>query len=369
LRTPLTPVLAAAGLLERDMRLPADVRQDLAMIRRNINIQARLIDDLLDLTRIERGRFELDRQVIPVPALLRDAMSIVAPDLDAREQSLELRCDLPNNCSVSGDAARLQQVLWNLLKNASKFSPVRSRIVLSATHVPGQQRVVVAVQDAGPGISTADRERIFLPFQQAEQMENSSNQVGLGLGLAIAKAIVERHDGRIYAAAPEEGVGARLVLELPTLPVSQTNAALPEGARPSGAGGRTLRILLVEDHQDTGRVIARLLKNAGHSVVHASDAASALGAFADQPFDLVVSDLGLPDESGLVLMQKLRERQPDLPGICMSGYGMEHDLQACMAVGFSEHLTKPVDMPRLHAAINRVAAGKQLQHESVPPAA
>lgn len=356
LRTPLTPVLAAAGVLAEDHRLPPDVREDLLMIRNNITIQSRLIDDLLDLTRIERGKLDLNRQPFALAPLLRDAVAIVAPDLDANEQTISIQSDVPVTCRIFGDVSRIQQVLWNLLQNAIKFSPLRSRITLAARLQPGPPpRVVITVDDEGRGISPADADRVFKPFEQIRQDRRGGGETGLGLGLAIAKAILEQHDGHITVGPNPLGRGSRFTVDLPlslaAAPVAETAATRP--ARTESPPEPGASILLVEDHFDTGRVIGRVLKGAGHDVILARDATEALRHFARGKFDLIISDLGLPDESGLVLMKKIRELQPNMPGLCMSGYGMESDLQACKDVGFSEHLTKPVDVQRLLAAIKR----------------
>jgi signal transduction histidine kinase/ActR/RegA family two-component response regulator len=357
LRTPLTPVLAVAGVLASDSRLPADAREDLAMIRRNVNLQSRLIDDLLDLTRIERRKLELNLQPCSPALLLRDAAAIAGPDLDAREQTLVVRCDVPDHWRIPGDPVRLPQVLWNLLQNATKFSPVRSRIQLSARVAPGgSPRVELVVEDEGPGVPAAEQERIFRPFEQVLKHRRVGREAGLGLGLAIARAIVELHGGRLTVSAGPDGRGARFSADLPLMPAGAAIPDAPTQRVEAAPGSRDARhILLVEDHQDTGRVIAQLLKGSGHTVVHATTAADALACFARGSFDLLVSDIGLPDESGLVLMRRLRELQPDLPGVCMTGYGMESDQRACLEAGFGEHLAKPVDVQRLLAAINRAA--------------
>ncbi len=358
LRTPLTPVLAAAGVLELDERLPADVREDLRMIRRNVAIQSRLVDDLLDLTRLGRGKVELEEQDLDLTALLQETAVIVSPDLDAKDQVLDLQLTATEGRRVRGDGARLQQVFWNLLKNAIKFSPAKATIRLITRSVDGAEpRVTVSVVDEGIGIEARHLERIFLPFEQAADVgKQRTGDGGLGLGLAIAKAIVGLHRGAIEAKSAGAGRGATFTVELPAIAANAMplpGAAASRNPLPPGGGGR---ILLVEDHGDTGRVIARLLRNSGYAVEHAETAAAALQLFGDGSFDLVVSDLGLPDESGLVLMKKLRALRPDLAGICLSGYGMEDDLKACREAGFSEHLTKPVDMQRLRAAIARVTA-------------
>lgn len=354
LRTPLTPVLAAAGVLATDPRLPEEAREDLAMIRRNVTIQSRLIDDLLDLTRIERRKLDLNVQPCVPAALLRDAATIVGPDLDARGQRVTVHCALPEKWRIPGDPARLQQVLWNLLQNATKFSPPQSHIQLTARLLPGETaRIELAVEDEGPGVPAAECERIFHPFEQIRNGRRIGRDSGLGLGLAIARAIVELHDGTLQVGPGAGGRGARFTANLPLVPAGET--APPGHPAVEPAVPEALSILLVEDHTDTGRVISQLLKGAGHDVIHATTATEALERFRRSRFNLIISDIGLPDESGLVLMKKLRALQPGLAGICMTGYGMESDQQACFAAGFGEHLAKPVDVQRLHAAINRAA--------------
>lgn len=357
LRTPLTPVLAAAGALANDARLPGDARDTLGMIRRNVNIQSRLIDDLLDLTRIERGKLELSAETLDVSELLRETAAIVAADLDAKEQALTLTVDLPAGSAIRGDGPRLQQVFWNLLRNAIKFSPPRSRVMLAAIAMPAPAaRLLVSVTDQGVGLAAADLERIFLPFEQAEHAPRRASGSGLGLGLAIAKAIVELHDGAIRAVSAGLGQGCSFMVELPL--VAAADAPRARSVHPGLAAtenpGASWRILLVEDHVDTGRVISWLLKTAGHEVTLATSAADALERASAAEFDLVISDLGLPDESGLILMPKLRAQRAGLRGLCMSGYGMEDDVLACRDAGFDEHLTKPVDVQQLHLAIGRV---------------
>jgi CheY-like chemotaxis protein len=329
-------------------------------MRRNVAIQSRLVDDLLDLTRLGRGKLDLNPQNLDFGVLLQETVAIVAPDVDAKDQSIDLQLNDTDGCQIFGDGPRLQQVFWNLLKNAIKFSPARARIRLSARLVNDDEpRVCVEVSDEGLGIDRQHIDRIFQPFEQVVATgRQRGSEAGLGLGLAIAKAIVELHQGRISVRSPGLGHGATFAVELPVVENDSTSSGSGSGSgfqfQLPKAGNVDMRILLVEDHADTGRVLARLLRNAGYVVEHAESAGAALQNFDDSKFDLVISDLGLPDESGLELMKKLRARRPQLPGICLSGYGMEDDLAACRAAGFAEHLTKPVDMQRLRAAIRRV---------------
>ncbi len=356
LRTPLTPVLAAAGVLEKDPRIPADVREDIAMIRRNAGIQSRLIDDLLDLTRVSRGKIELDRQLHAADDLLRDAVQIIDGDIDAKSQHLQLEIDEIEGCGVVGDGPRLQQVFWNLLKNAAKFSPPGATIRLHAQIQ--DQRLVVKVHDEGLGIASEDLERIFLPFEQTHSKPRQGTEGGLGLGLAIAKAIIEIHDGTIEVQSRGHSHGSTFVVTLPAseLPDAPASSPCASPVHSPVNGDAPPHILLVEDHGDTGKILKRLLQSAGYTVEHAETAAEGYRLFQEMNFDLVVSDVGLPDESGIELMKRMRSLQADIRGICLSGYGMEDDIDACHEAGFGEHLTKPVDFGRLQSAIAKILA-------------
>jgi CheY-like chemotaxis protein len=208
------------------------------------------------------------------------------------------------------------------------------------------------------GILADDLNRIFLPFEQVASTRRTMSDAGLGLGLAIARAIVERHDGSIRVSSDGQGKGSSFTVELPfhgaMLSAAPVAAPQTEFVNAESARARSPHILLVEDHRDTGRLLARLLRNTGFVVDHAEDIQQALKLLEDTRFDLMVSDLGLPDGTGLDLMKKVREKWPELPGICLSGFGMESDIQSSRAAGFSEHLTKPVDLQQLRAAVARV---------------
>jgi signal transduction histidine kinase/ActR/RegA family two-component response regulator len=362
LRTPLTPVMAAVGALGEDDRLPPDIKGDIEMIHRNISLQSRLIDDLLDLTRITRGRLELvDPKPLNIAAVIKDSAAVVESERNAKQQGLTMDLEKLAGVMVTGDGHRLQQVFWNLLKNAIKFSPPKSQIVISGRlSETGPRQVAINVADNGVGIDAGDLDRIFLPFEQVasegkRRGSGTGHGLGLGLGLGIAKSIVELHGGSISVSSDGVNRGARFTVQLPVT-VQAPAPSSPEVPVQAAVRGAPLRILLVEDHADTSRAMTRLLRRAGHTVEPAENASNAALVFGLSPFDLVISDLGLPDESGLDLMRKLRAAKPGIVGICLSGYGTEADLRDCREAGFSEHLTKPVDMARLHAAIARATS-------------
>ncbi len=345
LRTPLTPVLMAAATLEMDPELPSALREQHAMIRRNVELEARIIDDLLDLTRITHGKLQLQMAPTDVHTLLDHTTEIVhSGQLNRRVSMLLHRNALQHH--VRGDAARLQQVLWNLLKNAIKFTlPGGCVIVQTENPAPGVFQLIVA--DNGVGIAPEVLPRIFNAFEQGDAT-GQHRFGGLGLGLAISKAIVELHGGTIRAESPGRNLGARFMLELQT---TEPPLALP-GPAPAVAVGGSLRLLLVEDHEPTRAVLDRLLTRAGHRVCQAKDVQSALQAASAEHFDLVISDLGLPDGTGVELMSELRARH-GLHGIALSGFGMDDDLRRSIEAGFSAHLVKPINFDRLRAVLSQ----------------
>lgn len=357
LRTPLTPVLAVTGLLEQDARLPEDVRADLEVIQRNIAVQSRLIDDLLDLTRIAKGRVDLDLQPVCVATLLRQSAEILSSAFSAAGVILDLRMELPLPALVYGDGARLQQVFWNILSNSLKFSPPDTTVTVTARLAEdGEDGVELSFRDQGPGILEEDTERIFQPFERATTV-NSSGQGGLGLGLSIARAITELHEGRIEARPGGLAGGGWFVVRLPLAkdsPPPPSKASPSPSPKPESDPLKLPRILLVEDHEDTGRTLCRLLARRGYETVHARSCAEAIVFWSQGKFDLLVSDLGLPDGTGVDLLRQLREISPNLPAVCMSGYGMESDISRTLEAGFFSHLIKPVRIQNLEEIIQNV---------------
>ncbi len=350
LRTPLTPVLLALGALDADPRIPADVHDDLTMMRKNVELETRLIDDLLDLSRIVSGKLFLASALTPFAQAVIDACAICRPQIT--EKSIRLTVDLdPAPATVLGDPARLRQAFWNVLKNAARFTPEGGEIRV-VSRVAGA-RVSLSVTDTGPGISAELLPRIFDAFEQGAVF-GPREAGGLGLGLAISRAIVELHSGTIRAGPAHGHTGSTFTIELPIVstPVPTTPPAKPLAKVP-------LRLLVVEDHAYTARILARILRSSGYTVRTANTAADALRLAADEPFDLLVSDIGLPDATGYDLMRQLR-LQYNLAGIAMSGYGMEEDTRRSAEAGFSEHLVKPVKVAQLEESIRRVAASPAL---------
>lgn len=363
LRTPLTPVLMTAAALREDERLPDDAREQLGMMERNISLEARLIDDLLDLTRIARGQLRLRAEKCDAHSLIGLAVEIVRDDAMAKGISLQREFHAQRS-GLLADPSRLQQLVWNLLRNSVKFTPRGGRITIR-TSDDAEGRLRIEIADSGIGIEADALDKIFLPFEQGGGEHRFG---GMGLGLAIARAIVDLHGGTIDARSAGRGHGATFTVELPgaTEPPHGITAfgthstewlthgtELPEVSPLCSA---SLRLLIVEDHESTLEVLARLLTRAGHSVVTAANLTDALAAASEGEFDLVISDLGLPDGTGNELMEILHARH-GLRGIALSGYGMEEDIARSRQAGFSTHLTKPVDFPQLQRALREMTQG------------
>ncbi len=365
LRTPLSPVLMTATAMELDSALSPDVREQAGIIRRNAELEARLIDDLLDLTRISHGKLSLVPGTVDVHTLLSQTDEIVRSEGSGKRVAVEFSKEAAAH-HVRGDSARLQQVFWNIIKNAVKFTPPGGQVRIVTTNRAGDddgkaatKRLIVRVTDTGIGIEADMLPCVFNAFEQGG-LTISPRFGGLGLGLAIARAIVELHGGAIWAESEGRNRGATFTVELNTVPPpkpsTETGALSLSTAADGGSPGR-LRILFVEDHDSTRDVLARILRRSGHEVHVASSGAEALEAAATvAALDVVISDIGLPDQSGFDLMRAIRAKH-GLPGIALSGYGMEEDVKNARAAGFHAHLVKPVNFDQLRALLDQVAAG------------
>jgi PAS domain S-box-containing protein len=350
LRTPLTPVLMKVSSLAQSPDLPGTLRADLRMIQRNVELEAKLIDDLLDLTRVSRGKLSLHFEVTDVHALLAHVVTICSEGVESR-----LAIDLVPAAAerhVWADSGRLQQVFWNLLKNAVKFTPEGGTITVRTSN-PEPGRIEVSVIDPGIGIAPEELPRLFDAFEQGDSTV-SRTFGGLGLGLAICKTLVDHHGGTLTGLSAGRGKGATFTVGLAA--VASPTAELPRPA-PEISEPPSLRLLLVEDNEPTLEVMTTLLEMVGHDVKAAPDLRTARRLAEGHSFDLVVSDIGLPDGSGLDLMRELRERY-GLRGIAVSGFGMEEDLRRSHEAGFLEHLVKPVDVDKLKAALARAATAR-----------
>ncbi|MEI8235198.1 MAG: PAS domain S-box protein [Verrucomicrobiota bacterium] len=349
LRTPLTPVLAMVTAMQEMESLPAGLRADIEVVHRNVELEARLIDDLLDVTRISQGKLILRYETVDAHVCLQGALAICEADAREKHLALVLRLEAPLH-TVRADPARLRQVFWNVLKNAIKFTPEKGRIEIRTANVGG--RLEIGIADTGIGIEPEALARIFNAFEQGEQTA-IRRFGGLGLGLSIARALVEMHEGTLTARSDGKDHGATFTVSLAlAAPQAEPVAAAPL----SGPGrGASRSILLVEDHADTLRILARLLQKWGYRVATASCVRDALARASEKKFDLLISDLGLPDGNGREVVRKMRAAAA-IPAIALSGYGTDEDIRMSLEAGFAEHLTKPVSFQALRAAVERLLA-------------
>ncbi len=357
LRTPLNPVLMIAGDRALDRELPEPVRADFEMIRKNVELEARLIDDMLDLNRIARGKLSLHRSAHDLHAILRDVVEIVRPAAVGKSVALEARLG-SSPAIVSGDAARLKQIFVNLLNNAIKFTPDGGAVTLDAALLADHREIRVAIVDTGMGMTESELARAFEPFIQGQHAEENRRSFGgLGLGLAIVRDLVDRHGGRVSAHSHGRGRGATFEVFLPLAgpDTAPTDATSPGSTRISAPAGG-LRILLVEDHGHTRNALERMLTRRGYRVQSAESLNTAITAAQAERFDVIISDIGLPDGDGYELMREIRTILPGARGIALSGFGMDSDIRRSAAAGFSAHLIKPVSMKQIEAALEGLAS-------------
>lgn len=355
LRTPLNPILLGVTYLLESGEAPESLRPTFEMIRRNVELEARLIDDLLDVTRILQDKLRLQLAETDAHVLIRRVVEICRGEIDEKKLVLVTHLSADRH-HVRADGTRLQQVFWNLIKNAVKFTPPGGTLAVRTRDAndPAHPRLVVEFADSGLGIEADDLGRIFDPFQQGSA--DVRRLGGLGLGLAISRGIVEAHGGTLAAESLGPGRGATFRVELEAL--AGRTAPVEAGPKDGGArplDGASLSILLVEDEPETRTVFSRILRGLGHRVATASTLGAAIDAASGGEFDLVISDLGLPDGSGLDLPGRLHGPHT-IPAIAVSGFGMKEDIVRSREAGFAAHLTKPIGFKELEATIRRVLA-------------
>ncbi len=364
LRTPLNPVLLLATEAARDRRWPAEVCATFDAIAKNVTLEARLIDDLLDLTRITRGKLTLEKRPVDVHACLRDALAMVREEIDQKRIVIDLQLRAERH-AVLGDDVRLKQVFWNVITNAAKFTPSNGRVSIETSVAEEESRFVLEITDTGIGMTPAELERLFEAFAQGDHVAQvgSHRFGGLGLGLAISRRMVELHAGSISATSAGRDRGSTITIKLPLLPIT-TIVDEPNAAPPPAVVGPEAtpiewprRVLLVEDHKATAVALKYMLLRRNCAVAVAGSLTEAREILGREDFDLLISDIGLPDGTGHELMAELQGRA-GLVGIALTGYGMDDDISRSHAAGFVAHLTKPVSAQDLDNAL--AAAGQRL---------
>ena len=361
LRTPLTAVLGWARLL-RTGNLPAGtVEGALETIERNAKAQSQLIDDLLDVSRIITGKLRLDSRPVDIAGVITAAIDSVRPAARAKSISLQVELD-PMSGPLLGDAVRLQQVAWNLLSNAVKFTPEGGRVNVRLRRM--DSHVEVVVEDTGQGIAAEFLPHVFDRFRQADGTTTRKHG-GLGLGLAIARHLVELHGGSIRADSRGDGQGASFCVTLPLLnaPAADDGAGATTGElvnQPSRRGGlEGLRVLVVEDETDTRELIAFALIASGADVKTSARAVEALAMMKEWEADVLVSDIGMPEVDGYDFIREVRRREADtggsLPAVALTAYAGVEDHRRAVAAGFQTHLAKPLDPAELVSVVSALA--------------
>jgi PAS domain S-box-containing protein len=351
LRTPLTPALAAATYLaDNAAKLQPEFVEDVDIIKRNVQLQARLIDDLLDLTRVTRGKIELHFERVDAHALIPKTIDIAKADIEKKKLNVSVQLDAEEH-HVWADSVRIQQVFWNLINNAVKFTPPGGKIDIRSSN-DDYGRFQLQITDNGIGIEVERQASLFRPFEQADP--SVSRQFGgLGLGLAISKHLVDLHRGAINGQSRGRSYGATFKVTLDAVPNHVEKSGVDSQALRKRA--KSLRILLVEDHGDTRHALSRLLTHFGHQISVADNTQSALEIVESQKFDVVLCDIGLPDGSGYDVVSEAKRKQP-VKAVALTGFGTEEDIRHGKEAGFDFHLVKPIDFHELRTVLDQVGA-------------
>ena len=359
LRTPLTSILGWASMIRNGEVEGSNASRAIETIERNARSQARLIDDLLDVSRIITGNLRLDLHPLNLGPIVEAALDALRPTADVKGMKLQTRFE-PGQCLVKGDPNRLRQVIWNLLSNAIKFTPRHGSVSIDLTCVESTARLTVS--DTGDGISPEFLPYVFDRFRQAEG-SISRKQGGLGLGLAVARHLVELHGGTIRAESEGLGKGAVFTVDLPLAQERRDPARAEERRREvERRQSRTgvvrldgVHVLLVEDDDDSRKLLGTMLKRYGARVTSTKSAAEALAVFEGELPDVLISDIGMPDQDGYELMRKLRALPPErggkTPAIALTGYASRKDRERALSSGYQQHMAKPIEQADMIKAI------------------
>ncbi|NJL61700.1 MAG: hybrid sensor histidine kinase/response regulator [Methylacidiphilales bacterium] len=356
MRSPLNPILGWSKLLRTGKLDATKTAEALATIERNAKLQSQLIEDLLDVSRILQGKLSLNVIPVTMPTIIMAALETVR--LAAEAKNIQIQTVLtPNIGQVLGDTSRLQQILWNLLSNAIKFTPIGGRVEVELTQT--NHHVQIQVSDTGKGIKPDFLPYVFEHFRQ-EDGATTRKFGGLGLGLAIVRQLVELHGGTVFVNSPGEGQGATFTVRLPLLtPVTEsannTNSTLsPLTVESLSLLG--LKILVVDDEPDSRNFIAFVLQEEGAEVIALASAIDALEWLQQNQPDLLISDIGMPEMDGYMLIEQIRNQLPsqcrELIAIALTAYAGEVNERQVLAAGYQKHLAKPVEPKDLVAAVN-----------------
>ncbi|MFN6535759.1 MAG: response regulator [Nostoc sp. EkiNYC01] len=357
LRSPLNPILGWAKILQTSQQDTGKTQHALKTIERNAKLQAQLIEDLLDVSRILQGKLSLNTVPVGLPFTIKAALETVR--LAAEAKSIQIESIFESNIGqVLGDSGRLQQIVWNLLSNAIKFTSHGGRVEVRLERIKDEGEAMnqldthpleyaqITVSDSGRGISSDFLPYVFDYFRQADGT-TTRKFGGLGLGLAIVRHLVELHGGTVLVASPGEGQGATFTVKLPLIVTAKLNQDDSAFDNPSDLNLKGLQALLVDDNRDSRDFIAFLLEQYGVQVTEADSAIEALSSLTQAKYDLLISDVGMPDMDGYTLIRQIRKQSPDqggeIPAIAVTAYAGESDRQQALAAGFQQHISKPIE--------------------------
>lgn len=371
LRSPLNPILGWARILQTKQQDAAKTKYALETIERNARLQAQLIEDLLDVSRILQGKLSLNTGPVSLPDMIQSALETVQFAAEAKSIQIETIFE-PNVGQVLGDSDRLQQVIWNLISNAVKFTPQGGKVQVQLEQIEAVAEGAVSshrpvtyaqitVSDTGKGITASFLPYVFDYFRQADSTTTRSFG-GLGLGLAIVSHLVELHGGTVQALSLGEGQGSTFIVRLPILAISKLHLDDPSSHSRSELHFDGLRVLFVDDERDSRELVTFLLEQQGAKVTQVGSANEALNQLQQAEFDLLISDIGMPNMDGYALLRHVRERSPaqcrDILAIAITAYAGESDQQQALAAGFQQHVTKPIDPENLLQTISTLVRQK-----------
>jgi signal transduction histidine kinase/ActR/RegA family two-component response regulator len=364
LRTPLNAILGWSQMLQTNNLGESEAKKALATIERNARSQNQLIEDILDVSRIVTGKLRLDVRAVDLPNVIMTAIDAVRPAAEAKNIRLQTLLD-PQAGPISGDPDRLQQVVWNLLSNAVKFTPKQGRVQVRLERV--NSHIEIVISDTGKGIEPEFLPYVFDRFRQSDG-SMTRRHGGLGLGLAIVRQLVELHGGSVQVESSGEGQGATFTISLPLLPMRREQASDVPRVHPKVEIGTgfdcppelsDLRVLLVDDEADSRDLLNLVLNSCGAQVTIASSAAEAFENIKRKKFDVIVSDIGMPEEDGFMLIGKIRnltnEQGGDVPAIALTAYARAEDRVQALRSGFQMHIAKPIEPSELIVAVANLA--------------
>jgi signal transduction histidine kinase/ActR/RegA family two-component response regulator len=358
LRTPLSVILTWCSILRTGSAGKQQADKAIEIIERNARIQARLVDDLLDMTRMQAGNLHLDLRQVPLDVPVRAALMSVVPAAEAKGIQIDLQCATPAP-GVMGDPGRLQQIAGNLLTNAIKFTGRGGHIRVRIDSAGGRARLEVS--DDGEGIEAEVLPRLFGRFQQADS-STTRRHGGLGLGLSIVAHLARLHGGTAHAASPGVGQGSTFVVDLPLSQEAANESSVGSAEQPPALSLAGLRILLVDDEPDVREATSTLLRQLGAEVSTLGSAADILPQMERYRPHILILDIGMPGEDGYSLMQRIRREagKPGrlLPAISLTAHAREEDRARALGSGFQDHLPKPIDVWRLASTVRRLTAAE-----------